>query len=130
VHLELFARGLVVLVPAGIGVAKPYRTRGAYVEPLGCTYPLRTVDPTGVVEVRSGTRATLADLFALWGAPLSRTRLAGFVTTPARPVRAYVGGLPWRGALGAIPLTRHAQVVLELGPYVAPHRAYLFRPGL
>ena len=130
VHLELFARGLVVLVPAGIGVAKPYRTRGAYVEPLGCTYPLRTVDPTGVVEVRSGTRATLGDLFALWGAPLSRTRLAGFATTPARPVRAYVGGLPWRGPLAAIPLTRHAQIVLELGPYVAPHRSYLFRPGL
>ena len=129
-HLELFARGLVVLVPAGIGVAKPYGTRGAFVVPQGCTYPLRTLDPTGVIEVRDGTTATLGELFALWGAPLSRTRLAGFATTPARPVRAYVGGRPWRGALGAIPLTRHAQVVLELGPYIAPHRAYLFRPGL
>jgi hypothetical protein len=119
-----------VLVPAGIGVAKPFGTRGAFVEPQGCTYALRTLDPTGVVEVRAGTNATLGDLFALWGAPLSRTRLAGFTTTPARPVRAYVGGHPWLGSLGAIPLTRHAQIVLELGPYVAPHQAYLFRPGL
>jgi hypothetical protein len=129
-HLELFARGLVVLIPAGIGVAEPYGTRGAFVEPRGCTYPLRTLDPTGVVEVRTGTKTTLGDLFALWGAPLSRTRLAGFATSAARPVRAYVGGRPWRGNLSAIPLTRHAQIVLELGPFIPPHHTYLFRPGL
>jgi pimeloyl-ACP methyl ester carboxylesterase len=129
-HVEVFARGLVVLIPAGIGVARPYRTHGAFVEPRGCTYPLRTLDPTGVVEVRAGTTPTLGDLFALWGAPLSRTRLAGFTTRATRPVRAYVGGRPWRGTLSAIPLRRHAEIVLELGPYVAPHRTYLFRPGL
>jgi len=129
-HLELFARGLVVLVPAGIGVAKPYRTQGAFVVPGGCTYALRTLDPTGVIEVRVGTNATLGDLFALWGAPLSRTRLTGFTTSAGQPVRAYVGGRPWRGALGAIPLTRHTEIVLELGPYIRPHRSYLFRPGL
>jgi pimeloyl-ACP methyl ester carboxylesterase len=126
VHLELFARGLVVLVPKGIGVARPFDTRGAFVEPRGCTYALRTLDPTGVIEVRVGTKATLGDFFALWGAPLSRTRLPGFTGT----VRAYVGGLPWRGDPSAIPLTRHAEIVLEIGPYVKPHRSYLFRPGL
>jgi hypothetical protein len=87
---------------------------------------LRTLDPTGVIEVRVGTKATLGDFFALWGAQLSRTRLAGF----EGPVRAYVGGEPWRGDLRAIPLTRHAEIVLENGPYVKPHRSYLFRPGL
>jgi pimeloyl-ACP methyl ester carboxylesterase len=130
VHLELFARGFVVLVPQRIGVARPFTTRGSFVVPGGCTYPLRTLDPTGVIEVRAGTSATLGDLFALWGAPLSRTRLAGFTTSAKEPVRGYVGGRPWRGALGAIPLTRHTQIVLELGPYIAPHRRYLFRPGL
>jgi hypothetical protein len=130
VHVELFARGLVVLIPAGIGVARPYRTRSAFVEPHGCTYPLRTLDPTGVIEVRTGTKATLGDLFALWSAPLSRTRLAGFTTTPAQPVRAYVGGVRWRGDLRALPLRRHAEIVLEIGPYVRPHRSYLFGPGL
>jgi pimeloyl-ACP methyl ester carboxylesterase len=126
VHLELFARGLVVLVPKGIGVARPFTTRGAFVAPRGCTYALRTLDPTGVIEVREETKATLGDFFKLWGAPLSRTRFAGFTGT----VRAYVGGHPWRGDPGAIPLTRHAQIVLQIGPYVKPHRSYLFRPGL
>jgi hypothetical protein len=126
VHLEVFARGFVVLVPAGIGVARPFTTNGAFIEPTGCTYPLRTLDPTGVIEVRTGTKATLGDFFALWGAPLSHTAMAGF----AGPVRAYVGGKKWSGDPGAIPLTRHAQIVLEIGPYVKPHRSYLFRPGL
>jgi pimeloyl-ACP methyl ester carboxylesterase len=126
VHLELFARGFVALVPKGIGVAQPFTTRGAFVEPRGCTYSLRTLDPTGVIEVRAGTKATLGDFFELWGAPLSRTRFAGFTGL----VRAYVGGRPWRGDPGAIPLTRHAQIVLEIGPFIPPHRTYLFRPGL
>src|SRR4051794_9303265 len=50
-HLELFARGLVVIVPAGIGVARPRVRRGAYVLPRGCTYAVRTLEPTGVIEV-------------------------------------------------------------------------------
>jgi hypothetical protein len=130
VHLELFARNRVVIVPPGIGVAEPFARDGAYVRPHGCTYPLRTLDPTGVIEVDASRKLVLGALFRIWGRPLSRTRLAGFETTPARPVRAYVGGEPWRGELRAIPLTRHAEIVLELGAYIRPHRSFLFRPGL
>src|SRR6476659_349235 len=50
-HLELFARGLVVIVPAVIGVARPRVRHCAYVTPRGCTYPVRTLEPTGVLEV-------------------------------------------------------------------------------
>jgi hypothetical protein len=130
VHVELFARGRVVIVPAGIGVASPFVRSGAYVYPRGCTYPIRTVEPTGVLEVDSARRLVLGDLFRVWGQPLSRTRLAGFRTTSGRPVRAYVGGRRWRGGLTAIPLRRHAEIVLELGRYIPPHTAFLFRPGL
>ena len=119
-----------MIVPPGIGVAPPLRRAGAYVRPLGCTYPLRTLDPTGVIEVRRGRLLTLRDLFGVWGVPLSRTRLAGFETTAASPVRAFVGGHPWRGRLGAILLRRHSEIVLELGPHVRPHSSFLFRPGL
>jgi hypothetical protein len=45
-------------------------------------------------------------------------------------VLAFVGGKRWRGDVRAIPLTRHAQVVLELGGYVPPHPRYLFADGL
>jgi hypothetical protein len=126
VHLELFAHGRVVVVPAGIGVAAPRRRVGAFVRPRGCSYPLRTLTPTGIVEVRPGARLTLGRLFAVWGQPLSPTSLAGFSTRRSAPVRAYVAGRRWRGRLGAIPLRRHAQIVLELGRFVPPHRSFRF----
>jgi hypothetical protein len=40
VHLELFARRRVVVIPENVGV-RPH-----------CRYPLRTLAPTGVVEAR------------------------------------------------------------------------------
>jgi hypothetical protein len=87
---------------------------------------VRTTGPTGVVEVRRGVRLTIGRLFAVWGQPLLPTRLAGFSTRRSAPVRAYVAGRRWRGPLGAIPLRRHAQIVLELGRFVPPHRSFRF----
>src|SRR5207302_6604288 len=46
-HVEIFVRGLDVVVPAGIGVAPPQRRAGAYVRGGACSYPLRTTDPSG-----------------------------------------------------------------------------------
>jgi hypothetical protein len=127
VHVELFAARRVVLVAPGIGIAPPRTRDGAYVRGGRCTYPLRTREPTGVVEVEAGGRTKrLGDLFAVWGQPLSRKRMAGF----KGPVRAYVGGRRWRRDPRTIALTRHAQIVLEVGGYVAPHAVYRFPPGL
>jgi hypothetical protein len=117
-HVELFVRRRVLLVPAGVGVARGGR----------CSYPLRTREPTGVIEIRHGTRATVGDLFRVWDQPLGRTRLAGFRSRA--PLLAFVGGKRWRGDAAAIPLSRHAQIVLELGGYVPPHPRYLFADGL
>src|SRR3954469_17104081 len=62
IHLELFAERRVVLVPPGVGIAPPRRSTGAYVRGGRCSYPLRTREPTGVVEVRaSGRPTTLGD---------------------------------------------------------------------
>jgi hypothetical protein len=115
IHLELFAHQRVVIVPAGIGVAS------------GCSYPARTRTPTGVVEVAAGARLDLGDLFRIWGQPLGAHRLASFRSTT--PVRAYVGGRAVRGPVSSIPLEPGAQIVLELGAYVAPHSFYLFPKG-
>jgi hypothetical protein len=116
VHLELFARRRVVIVPAGIGISAAGR----------CSYAARTRTPAGIVEIRAGSRLTLGDLFRIWGQPLGRGRLAGFRNNG--PLLAFVGGRRWRGDPAAIPLTRHAQIVLELGGYVPPHPSFLF-PG-
>jgi hypothetical protein len=127
-HLEIFVRRRVLIVPAGIGVAAPHQVNLGRVVPGGCSYAIRTLDPTGVLEVRAGAPATLGDAFRLWGQRLGRRRIAGFRST--RPVLAFVGGRRWRGDPRAIPLVRHAQIVLELGGYVPPHPRYLFAGGL
>jgi hypothetical protein len=131
VHLELYARRLVLPVPAGIGVAPPQRRRGAYVLGGACEYPLRTLEPTGIVlvdasEPGASLPPSLGDLFAVWGQPLSRGQLAGF----RGRVLAFVGGRRFGGDPRAIRLRRHAELVLEIGGFVLPHRTYRFPPGL
>ena len=112
VHVELFAKRRVVIVPPGIGVTKE------------CTYPLHTTAPTGVLHVaRRGL--TLGDLFRVWGRRLSSSRLLSF----RGRVSVFVGGRRWRAEPAAVPLTKHAQIVVETGGYVAPHPGYLFSKG-
>jgi hypothetical protein len=125
-HIELFVRRQVLVVPAGIGVAYPRREHLARLAPGGCTYAARTLEPTGVIEVRPGARMTVGDLFRVWGQPVGRRRLAGF----RGQVLAFVGGRRRYGDPRTILLTRHAQIVLELGGYVPPHPSYLFARGL
>jgi hypothetical protein len=127
VHLELFAERRVLIVAPGIGIAPPRERDGAYVRGGSCTYPIVTREPTGVLEVEQGSRAyDLGDLFELWGQRLSPNRIAGF----SGPVSAFVAGERWRGDPRRIPLRRHAQIVLQVGGYIPPHRSYRFPPGL
>jgi hypothetical protein len=131
-HLELFARGLVVLVPAGIGVAPPLHADGAGGTKIsgGCSFPARTREPTGVVEVVPHPGMALGDFFTLWGQPLASRRLAGFRAVGGERVRAWVNGRYWPGELRSIPLLRHTEIVLELGRFIPPHASYRFEKGL
>jgi hypothetical protein len=110
-HVELFADRRVLLLPAGIGENGPR-----------CSYAVRTTAPTGVVEFVLRTKPTLGDLFAVWGQPLSRTRLAGF----RGRIRVFVLGREWLGDPRALPLRRHVQITAEVGGYVRPHSFFLF----
>jgi hypothetical protein len=121
-HLELFAHGHVVIVPAGIGIAPPRRREGAYVRGGACRYPVWSDESTGLLRLARGG-LTLGDLFAVWGQPLTRSRLARW----SAPVRAHVDGRPWRGDPRGIPLRDHAQIVLQAGgPLLAPNARYEF----
>ena len=126
-HLEIFADRRVVVVPAGIGVASPSTRSGASVVAHGCTYPASTATPAGVVEVARGVPLRLSDLFRIWGQALGARRIASFRSRA--PVRAYLDGRFVRGPVGALRLRRHAEIVLELGGYVAPHPSFLFAGG-
>src|SRR5439155_9183479 len=84
----------------------------------------------GVVEIAAGSKLTVGDFFSIWGRPLSTHSLLGFRSRPGEHLLAFVGGRPWRGDPRAIPLERHAEIVLEIRGYVPPHASYLFPHGL
>ncbi|HXR11685.1 MAG TPA: hypothetical protein VN770_05275 [Gaiellaceae bacterium] len=111
VHLELFARGFVVIVPAGIGVRTPSCRAGAW-----------TSDPTGIVHF--DRPATLGDLFRIWGEPFGRLRLLSF----HGGVSLFRNGVRVRGDPGSLSLRNGDELVLEVGGYVPPHRSYRFPP--
>ena len=114
VHVELFARREVAIIPPRVGIARS-----------GCSYPLRTTTPTGVVDVARAGRWTLGDLFRVWGQRLSKSELLSF----KGPVSVFVDGRRVLGDPRSIVLTRHAEVVLEVGGYLMPHASYLFPKG-
>ena len=111
-HVELFLRGDIVVVPAGIGI-RGGRRDGAYVRGR-CRATLWTEEPTGLVLMTR--QSTLGELFATWRRPLPRAR-------------AWLNGRRWRGRLGRLPLHDGAQVVVQEGLPLAPvHGAYTFPP--
>jgi hypothetical protein len=130
VHVEVFAANRVVLLPAGIGTRPPRGFSAGRISRARCYGALVTLEPTGVLLVRPRARLRLNDLFRAWGQPLSPARLASFSTDAPRQVDVFVDGRRWRGAPGDVPLRRHAEIVLEVGPYVPPHPSYTFPPGV
>jgi hypothetical protein len=128
VHVEVFAANRVVLLAAGIGVRPPFRVSQGRIAEAACYGDLVTLEPTGVVLLRPGTHHTLAAVFKAWGQPLTRRRLSSF-SASGRRVQVYVNGRRWHRAPGAVPLSRHAEIVLEVGPHVPPHHTYTFAPG-
>jgi hypothetical protein len=129
VHVEVFAANRVLLLPAGIGALRPWAELDGAITSARCYGALVTLDPTGLVLVRPGTGLTLADLFRSWGEPLSRTRLASFSAPAGTQVAVFVDGRRWNAGPASVPLARHAEIVLEVGPHVPPHSSYAFPPG-
>jgi len=118
-HVELFARRRVVVVPAAIGLRAPRLTLGR-VAAARCRADVWTLDPSGVV--RFAGNATLGDLFRAWGRELGPRRLLGF----AGHVHVYVAGRAWHGDPRRLRLRDRAEIVLEVGGWIPPHRSFLF----
>jgi hypothetical protein len=125
VHVEVFGADRVVLIATGIGARAPVRVDAGRIAGARCFGALATIDPTGVVLIRPGAQLTLADLFRSWGQPLTPRRMAAF----AGVVRVYVDGRRVAADPRRVRLAPHAEIVLEVGPYVPPHTAYRFPPG-
>jgi hypothetical protein len=120
-HVELFAHRRAIVIPAGIGLRAPVVGAAGRVEAARCRAALRTLEPVGVVDFDRGD-LRLRDLFAVWGEPLGRDRMLSY----RGPVAVFVAGQPAAGL--DVPLGDGAQIVVELGGYVPPHRSFLFPP--
>ncbi|PZS11100.1 MAG: hypothetical protein DLM64_07325 [Solirubrobacterales bacterium] len=129
VHVELFAANRVVIVATGIGTRPPRAYSVGRISRAACYGDVVTLEPTGVVLVRSGRRPHLSSFFRAWGQHLSPRRLASFPAPAGTRVTVFVDGRRWPGSPGSVPLAVHSEIVLEVGPHVPPHASYTFPPG-
>ncbi|MDX6690236.1 MAG: hypothetical protein QOG15_1693 [Solirubrobacteraceae bacterium] len=106
-HLDLFANGEPVTVPAQIGID----AAGAYIAPL------HTHDATGVLHVESPTVATftLGQIFAVWGVRLDRTCIGGLCAGGGKQLRVWVNGKPLNADPTRIELAAHEEIVIAYG---------------
>jgi hypothetical protein len=122
-HLAIFVSGRQRRVPAGVGIGAPRTVvpapGGAFVAGGTCFSWLHTHAADGIIHIESPVQRafTLGEFFDVWKQPLGRRR-AG--STTGR-VAAFLDGRPYHGNPRDIPLTRHAQIQLDVGrPAVAP----------
>ena len=104
--LAIVDRGRRIVVPANIGLVT-----AAYA--VLCLYWLHTHDDTGLIHVEApGGSYTLADFFAVWGEPLSRTQVGSMHGR----VSARVNGAPYKDAPQSIPLRDNETITLTVSP--------------
>jgi hypothetical protein len=121
-HLTVFVHGSARRIPYGVGIpgaqvsATPL---GPYVAAGTCFYWLHSHAADGIIHIESPVQRTytLGNFFDVWGQKLSPDE----VGPVSGPVTALYNGQVFRGNPRDIPLTKHAQIQLDVGrPLVAP----------
>ncbi len=123
-HLAIFINGQNRSIPLGVGMVPPalvqQTANGDFATgSQTCLYWLHVHAQDGILHIESPTPKTyeLAQFFAIWHLPLSPNQIGAYKGT----VTATYNGKPWTGNPQQIPLTEHAQIVLNLGgPTVTP----------
>jgi hypothetical protein len=107
-HLVIFDHGKPLTVPDNVG--RPMIRQ--------CLYWLHTHTPDGVIHVESPTTRTftLGDFFTIWGQPLTTTQASRAKADKGTKLKVWVDGKPYTGDPRQIPLTPHADIVVEAGP--------------
>lgn len=106
-HLDLYANGDRVTVPAQIGID----AGGGFISDL------HTHDATGIMHVESPTQRTftLGQFFAVWGVPLSASCVGSLCKTGDKQLRTWVNGAPVTADPTRIVLDEHQEIVLAYG---------------
>src|SRR5947209_17112701 len=107
-HLAIFDHGKPVAIPQYIGIPSVSR----------CIYWLHTHTPDGIIHVEapSDRSFTLGDFFAVWQQPLDKRRAASARVEKNQAMRVWLNGQPYAGDPAKIPLTAHADIVIQVGP--------------
>ena len=125
-HLDILYKNQPVIIPANTGI------------PAGssCLYWLHTHDETGIIHIeapkpQANRKFTLGDFFAVWGQPLSRSKVATIPVGSGNDLKVWVNGTPYTGDPSKIVLTEKEQIVIEIGPpFTDPPPAVNWPAGL
>jgi hypothetical protein len=106
-HLDLYAAGKKVTVPAQIGIA----ASGAFISDL------HTHDATGIMHVESpAVRSfSLGQFFAVWGVRLDGRCVGGLCAAGDKRLAAWVNGKPVAGDPTRIVLEEHQEIAIAFG---------------
>jgi hypothetical protein len=109
-HLVILDHGKAVDIPPNVGQPSGKR----------CIYWLHTHTPDGFIHVEAPLERsfTLGDFFTVWGQPLSPTTAASASLAKGETMKVWVDGKPFTGDPQTIPLTAHADIVIQVG---GPH---------
>jgi hypothetical protein len=120
VHLVVLKDGANVVVPAGIGVGRPWGVDpDGFVSTGSCFAWIHTHDTTGVVHIVGPEEKSynLGQLFSVWGHPLTADTAFNF----SGPVAVLVNGVRADGDPRQVELANFFNIVVELGrPPAAP----------
>ena len=121
-HLMVFVGGAARRIPFGVGIPAAGTSptpAGPFVGAGSCFYWLHTHAADGIIHIESPVQRTytLGDFFDVWGQKLGPTEVG-----PATgPVVAFYDGRWFRGNPRDIPLSKHAEIQLDVGrPLIAP----------
>jgi hypothetical protein len=112
-HLLILDHGRAVDIPPNVGQPSGKR----------CIYWLHTHTPDGFIHVEAPLQRTftLGDFFTVWGQPLTPTTVASAHLAKGESLKAWLNGQPFAGDPRTIPLTAHADIVIQAGqPYSKP----------
>ncbi|GAA4986184.1 hypothetical protein [Kitasatospora paranensis] len=118
-HLDVFADGKAVTVPALVGIDEQSQQIS----------PLHTHDTTGVIHIESPVQAdfTLGQFMTEWQVSMSADHLGGLKTDADHTLTAYVNGKAVTGDPAAIKLGAHDEIALVYG--TAAENAKVAVPG-
>jgi hypothetical protein len=127
VHLQILYDGVAVVVPAGIGVGRPWGVDASgFIATGACFAWIHVHDTTGVVHIVTPEEKpfTLGQLFEVWGHSLGARSALGYEGS----VVVLVNGRRIDGDPRAVMLGNLENIVLELGkpPATPPPALYNF----